>query len=520
MRKLIGLILTISMLAGIVTIPAVAQTDSSDTEPTLIFDMDLSACSDGTIAVKSKADSLHLDGDITYGRIYDSLGTALPVYGKNEFNSPYLTFGTIEDGAYKNGERRVNIPLKDTEIANAESLTVTTWARIDADSSNNAKNKSLFGLGPEVKIKQDNFMEAYSVLFTASTVGIYPERTYVKYANDTTRKGEVGASAMWTDYGDKWAHYAFVRTWKPADEEDYFGPGVWEVTTYINGAMAATGTVALKTKTGDPDEFKNRTDFTKMYANDSATETTPYDLLVIGATPNGESSRAFVGDVSTFKFYEGKLSAADIEDEYLETRGGYMELTDAEIVQSNGGFDITFEDGVEAAAIPGAISVWRGDTLIKTNVTAGTVVDGYTTSARIDFEDRLGYSEEYIVKIEKTLVDTSGNSLKQMKKTIVSSPHPIGEATVTGTIGGTVKVEMPIAGATAGERFDIGLLVLNSEGRIIDFKSDSETVGEGGGASLSVSITAATSGCTVRAIAWRVDAQKGRCAVSKAIILK
>ena len=547
MRRLIAITMMTLILAMSLTAPVGV---SAADEPTLLFEMKINETESGFTISDASPNSI-VDGtkEINYNPKSATENATYGEYTLGETTTPYLTFASCSDttgDSFANTKSAIKVPIKSSvALANKDNLTIETWVRpseyfgkktsayngivafgkkgfatketaafmLRADSvslGNTIKFTSYPAIGEAV----DVFNEAQASADPLNVWKSYGWSTVVSGASGATNRFAKDTEALTQSaYADKWTHIVVTRSWVVADETT--GKGHWNTTIYLDGKKVATAA------------FPEAGAFAQKhagYANSGEDTSAHFTELLIGNSSD-KIENAFRGDIANLNIYEGTFSDNEIYSKYVTSSARFFERVGIESLTHNSAdnsFDMTFTGPVKAEAIPSSITVKRGDKAIDATVVAGTLdADGCTTTAKITPNTAVGYSEEYTVYIAATLVDKSDGPLSDSQKTITTNPSPFGAATVSGTIGGgNVTVSMPISGATEGETFAVALIVMDSEGRIIDFKSDPKQAAADGTATLSVSTTQAASGCTVQAIAWRIDSVKGACAISQEIVLK
>ena len=188
-----------------------------DTDSTLVFDMDLSLCSDSAIIVADESGNNKV-GTITYG-LADQAKNA-PTYGVTEQGTPYLVFYAADATAAEGttiGSRAVNVPITDTSVYDADEMTISAW--VYSDNNTNAVKGYLFSFGEAGSITSWAYSIRHSngkmlnTMFNSDGNGAPASEPQL--TDDTLAT----PSYVWnTDKCNAWKHVTVTRKWtKTAD---------------------------------------------------------------------------------------------------------------------------------------------------------------------------------------------------------------------------------------------------------------------------------------------------------------
>jgi len=529
MKKLTAMTLIIFILTSFILIPCEATST-----PTLIFEMDLSDATNvvgeavkvvkATAATASNLDS----GDsIVTDRTISSVKHA-PIFGKIEGKgTPYLTFADeanttpavgkdiANTAPWANSAARIIVPLdEDINLANADSVTIETWVKpgyLTSDTTRGPCNIMTLNKKDATSDKKNTAFRIRWHKQDESGLAVYPDMTV--NVNARLSYGLFGSNE------GKWTHLVITRKWVRSEtqiDETEGEDGYWKSSLYINGQDC--GTVSSENSTDAA--LKVKPDFTTKRWTD----------LIIGGSEVENANQSFRGQIATMKVYDGLLTLDDAKTNYFATRESFKDVADmnaiADIEPGTKNMTVSFTAPVSSKTLTNEnIVIKRGDVTLRTTVTPIDVTEAETaTAATITFLDKIDIGEEYEIDYSK-LRDGNNEVLKTEKKTFKSQASEFGAPTVTYTGGSSLAdatkmdVAMTVTDADKTGTFTLAMIVVNAEGRIVNFINDTKTVdGTTGQATLSVSSgTGLGAGYTVKAVAWRVDETDGAVAVSKTI---
>ena len=294
-KKLIGLIVSFTMLSGLC--PAVYAADTA-----LLFEIDLS---------QAQQD---IGGEIT--GLADKTGFAAAV-----------------ETSKRDVSGNANVYLKEFDTALGKTKYLQFGTHGSGDWPSDYDKEKLKNESPAVKVVSDKLRKSTGI--TSHTVEFWArvnqnnltDKTtpvYGRQSNSNTNSGEVlslgGASQVnnlkisynWTDLitdsnklredfsknrEKQWAHYAVTALYNSEIKK-------WDYTVYLNGSLCGYGGITAKSQVDIADE-------------------SAWNLYIgLGGKEN------FSGDLATFKYYQGVLSAQEINRIWNDEKPGFQELSD------------------------------------------------------------------------------------------------------------------------------------------------------------------------------------------------
>ncbi len=324
MKKLMLSLLVVCMLSAMLPTgmtPLSATTAVSAADPNLIFDMDLSSCSTQNpqqVADKSGANMVESFGYLQWKdatSYVDPSESNKVEYGQIEGKgTPYLTFAdyNAETNTTANDNRALYVNFKASEIANrnianANAVTIETWAKLDEDGQN-GKYAQLFQWGCSSHYTPSNmYHTSFSVQFktkASNNIQFYPDRAGAHNGGGAEAKFLIG-----DEYGGKWVHYAFVREYLEAKSQ-------WQITLYINGVP----TVQTKAET------TGRTNYTVPYTSTGGCDNEHYPTTLMIGCVEKAANKSVAGSFATFKVYDDARTAEEVKSEFQKTRTNFYNL--------------------------------------------------------------------------------------------------------------------------------------------------------------------------------------------------
>ena len=506
MNKHIIMILSLCFIISLFSIGFTAYA----TEPDLLFEMDLSDSTSENLVVKASSAST---GTESVSATYTKDGNEYSPDYKEEDGLKYLSFRSSKQDT-ANQASRVTVQLTDTGILNKNSLTFETWAR--SKDITNAGDNRFFGLGFEAQNKMGHYVRldmARAVTITDNPGG---GTNYVALGSLTD-----------TD----WHHYAFVYSFTPTVESAPFGAGTWSVTMYIDGESKGT-------KNKSVDARGNYVYGSTAGGTQVAThETHIYNDLIIGDS----DGKAWVGDIATFKMYDGVLDATTILNSYSTERGTYMEVPDvsrhslSEISRSEEDFSITFDMAVDGESVT-SDAVYIEDSLGRKLTVVKKSYDESTFTAAYTLNNYLDYNQTYYLCLPG-ITDKEGGPIKRSRiefvtkerEGIVASPAVVtdssGESITDLSNTDVVNIKVNIENKVAGTQKTcaMALVIYDEKGYIVEMVRSADVVIEGeqsGFVEVSTQGIELPTGCKIKAIAWSDEPTKDSVAISMPVELQ
>ena len=378
MKKIICLWLLVSMLITVLPMGV-----SANTSPALLFEMDLSESTTENLVVKASSASTGTD---SVSATYTKDGTEYSPDYKEEDGLKYLSFRSGKQDT-ANQASRVTVQLTDTGILNKNNLTFETWAR--SKDITNAGDNRFFGLGFEPQNKMGHYVR----LDTATVVTI-PDGA--------------GAGSPYVSLGKiadtGWHHYAFVYNFTPHDPSAPMGAGKWSVTMYIDGVFQKTGTANATTRNN------------YLYGSAGGTNQAGADWIIYNDLIIGDSDgKAWVGDIATFKMYDGALTEAAVKKNYEDTVINFtpfaiknVSVADGSVLPlGKGQIDITFSEAINPATAENIIFTTATGNDISGRVVKTVSEDGCTVSVKFG---RLVEGGSYKLCVPSTVKSATGKS--------------------------------------------------------------------------------------------------------------
>ena len=470
--------------------------------------------SGATVVMESTSNGTSADAN---GNVYKD---HRPIYSEGPAgNFDYLQFSSLKAGAKGaaddriNGHARVLVTFPDASVLSgttgtatatdiAEGLTVETWAKASAVTSNDHHWSGLFAFGSNIGGAADGETD----IQFRNAVGSFSAYNAKRKSGSTTLRTYANSA----EYMDKWSHYVYTREYDATTK-------TFTTTLYIDGV-----------KVGSSDLDKSTNDL--VYSN-------TFNQLTIGGAGGDKAGygRSFIGGIATFKVYKRALSEEQVlsafNDSY-ETYKAFKPVCDGVYTDEDGNQKIDVKivgsvDHTTVAALDGdgkfkndigSVVVKIGGKEVRTEMTN---YNKATQTATIKFIDNIGYNEEILIELPNVAdADIEGRTLagEVIKVTSPAAPEGVifatGEPTITNN--GT-KVDMALEIQNAGDKtFNFDLVVRDASGAFKAMKKGTQN-----GANLTVSTNGISlvSGDTITAIAWYLDETKGAIAASAPISL-
>lgn len=478
MKKLTSLLLILTLVSS-----CVAFTASADELPGLLFDMDLSECSEGNIDVLDSSGSTSVSG------IAPADKTNPPGYGTTGQNTPYL----VIDPKGNTGGRKssVFVTFSDT-IPDRDYLTFTTWV-CDVNSANRT-------LGSNDRNSVFGFQNGGGGSVSDLNLHYYPSGSDLYLNVNYSKTGAGGGAFVAGSHGmiqhrEQWTHIAVVIKWSANAANS--AKSDCEISYYINGTLAQTVTKSAVTRVmwNDVSDYKNHP-----------------PVLGIGGIGTTRSSSNFSGYIADLKIYDGVLTAEQINAEYIAEGSGYIDPVDVEgssleaYSRADEEFTLTFDGAVDAATLED-VALYMGDTPVQISYISYDVSSKTATYTL----------HEYLAPGEYTL-DVSevksqyGFGLQNSTKTVVidyESEISVGDPEVVYTgeeDSRAAEVSVDVNnGSDSSLTFYLGLVIYDDDGRGIRMPvSEGVSVAARGDGELKVSCDDAASVQGASIIIWCV----------------
>lgn len=479
----------------------------------LLFDMDLSDCSVGSEpTVKDKSSSKAVNAINVEARSVTATSpkSDRPIYKEETVDGlqdsiKYLRFAYKDTtNALVNRFSQVNVQFKDSSIANSNAITVEVWARLSSQDTNASGSQqwgSMFSFGPGYLNYPGN--DAFQFRSLGGNYLMYPDRKAVENNN-----ANLGSTAA---HRDKWTHYVVTREWKN---------GVWCSSLYINGTA---------TQTDVSSKITSKTAYEDKYA-----------WLAIGGTAGSDSDRAFIGDISSFRIYNGVMTKAEIELAYAQELKNFYSLAGAaheldKLTAEATEFTVRFDKAVNAATVNDDIRIiTENESVIGTKLVS---YDADTKSAKFKILDYLDAGGKYTLCLD-SVRDTSGFPLRQVRmpftaKTpendvvVSSSATSLTDqhgAAVTGiSEAANASVSITVSNHASVPKTVALAMMVYRDGRLVKMIRSADTAAASGAADISLSVSTESAGvtigagCKIKAIAWSIEQDTGAIAFSNPI---
>lgn len=482
---------------------------------TLLFDMDLSSCSVGsepTVKDKSSSKAVNVINVEARSVTAASPKSDRPIYKEETVDGlqdsiKYLRFAYKDaTNALANRFSQVNVQFKDSSIANSDAITVEVWARVSSQDTNESGSQqwgSMFSFGPGYLNYPGN--DAFQFRSLGGNYLMYPDRKAVENQN-----ANLGSTAA---HRDKWTHYVVTREWKD---------GAWYSSLYINGKTT-------KTQKNVSSGIASKTNYEDKYA-----------WLAIGGTAGTDSERAFIGDISSFRIYNGVMTESEIELAYAQELKNFYSLASAahdldKLTAETAEFTVRFDKAVNAATVNDDIRI-----ITESESVIGTKLVNYdadTRSAKIKILDYLDAGGKYTLCLD-SVRDPSGFPLSQVRipftaKTpendvvISSSATSLTDqlgAVVTGiSEAANASVSITVSNNASAPKTVALAMVVYQDGRLVKMIRSADTSVASGASDVPLSVSTETAGvtigagCKIKAIAWSVEQDTGAIAFSNPI---
>lgn len=451
MKKIISTLLILAIMSSFVII------SSADTLPELIFDMDLSGCSEGSINVSDAS------GNSSITSIAPISAARTPEFGMTEQGTPYLIFDTAGNTTARGAS--IDVKFDDLTIPDKDQLTFEAWI-CDVNSDNRISDehngyKYVWSFGQRAgsvveldacfkKINENNYM-TFNTYKISNTV----TKTYT--ANETGLN----------QYRGQWMHLAITVDWSKMDNSTLYK---CEVNFYINGTH-------VKTMTQDS--------ITRLKYKENYGKT----VLSIGNCANADwrsTNSSFTGYIADFKLYDGLLTAKQINDEYHAEGSGYFDPVSAEHTLSDykygdKTFDISFDGDIKTDTLGNAFVKDSDGNTLQTEFQS---YDEETRTATYSINNYPKPGAEYTVSVEGIrdgtgflLKDTELSATIEDYRTELAMPAEVvyrdadGEVTTDADKMVTMDVSASVESkGTEPLDFYIGVIACDSENRALSMK--------------------------------------------------
>ncbi len=445
MKKIISTLLILAIMSSFAII------SSADTMPELIFDMDLSGCSEGSINVSDAS------GNSSITSVAPPSAARTPGFGMTEQGTPYLIFDTAGNTTAKASS--IDVRFSDLTVPDKDELTFEAW--ICDVNSDNRKDKYVWSFG----------QKAGSVVDLDARLKLIGEDTYMtfntyKISNSVTKTYTANETGL-NQYRGQWMHLAVTVDWSKMENSTLYK---CEVNFYINGTH-------VKTMTQDS--------ITRLKYNQSYS----YAVLSIGNSANSDAWSAdatFPGYIADFKLYDGLLTAKQINDEYLAEGSGYIDPVSAQHTLSDykygdKTFDISFDGDIKTDTLGNAFVKDSDGNTLQTEFLS---YDEDTMTATYNLNEYPKPGAEYIVSVEG-IRDGTGFLLKDAElsatiedyRTEIAMPAEVvyrdadGEVTTDADKMVTMDVSASVESkGTEPLDFYISVITCDSENRALSMK--------------------------------------------------
>ncbi len=274
-RKIISLFISLMLLF---TCLLPVNIFASTANESLVFEMDLSNASSGSIAVANSVTG----GNSTVTTI------GAPVLGQIN-NNKYLSFsGTAA------------VKVVDSDFINQNEMTFEAWIKgtnFGSSDTGDYRMAIMTTGASENNYRYDIYGSANDIFYRPGG----PKGTSLTAPNPLVNAPDTRYNDKLADYDEKWSHFVFTRKWTPTQGEAA-GQGRWSGELYVNG-------VKITPNYTNDNNDQLRCDETNLYA-------------VIGN--NSYYTKPFKGNIATFKIYNSILDAASIAAKYNAEKNNYI----------------------------------------------------------------------------------------------------------------------------------------------------------------------------------------------------
>lgn len=478
MKRYLISLLIIFVFVNFTIIPLCVSASNEDVEPVLLFDMDLSDCTEES--PKQIKDAANLTGTtIQYGVSPGANQDPVDVPTIDEFEvngktTKFITFGRVEDNTYVNTNSQLLVTLADSNPMAYDGLSFEFWVKGELNTEK-ANNKRLFALGG---------MSGYStVQRVRPAIQVQEKSKKDEFFLDSYRGSNIvvhdgGGTNELTSYTrtEGWHHcvYSFWKETCTTDESTGITTGTWGVRLVVDGVTVKSVITGTRTFT----------DYSKMKMPEAeGGASVPFNVLAIGGGAHGEGKCAYAGSFGSFKLYAGELSEEQAKKHYLDSCENFQELAVAtgnmeNVTRENLNFDIRFTDQINTETLSNIKILDEKGQVIKSTYKSYDETDNI---ASFVLNDYLIPDNNYEVCFEQVM-DKIGRPISTQtinfvaksnsrRKVVINEPiyRDSSNEIVSDLItGGSVEIKIDVQ-SVSGETITFGaaMMIYDSTGTIV-----------------------------------------------------